>query len=89
MQQIAKILSSSNANSRLLYVVGETGIGKSVLVKKAAMYTFERRVFPSGVFYIDLKHRTDIEGIYSRIATEIGISYRLTNKELFFHIDKL
>ena len=68
--------------------MGETGIGKSVLVKKAAMYTFERRVFPDGVVYIDLKHRTDIEAIYYSIAKEMEIYNKLTPKELFAYIDK-
>ena len=52
------------------------------------MYTFERRVFPDGVVYIDLKHRTDIEAIYYSIAKELEIYNKLTPKELFAYIDK-
>ena len=44
IQHIVEIISASN-KGRILYVTGESGIGKSVVVKMAAMYAFERRVF--------------------------------------------
>ena len=39
------MLKSSDGKKKLIYVTGESGIGKSVVAKMAAMYAFERRVF--------------------------------------------
>ena len=36
---------STDGKKRLIHVIGASGIGKSVVVKLAAMYAFERRVF--------------------------------------------
>ena len=42
--------------TKCLEIYGETGIGKTSLVKKAANYMNERKLFPDGIKFIDINN---------------------------------
>ena len=44
----------STKNTKFIELYGESGIGKTTLVKAAANYMNERKLFPDGIKYIDL-----------------------------------
>ena len=65
---MVEAMSSSDTNSRVIFLTGESGLGKSDVLKTAAMYAFERRVFTDGVIYCDLKNRRDSSSIINTVA---------------------
>ena len=63
----------ANEQTRFIFLTGEAGTGKSDVLKTAAMYAFERRIFTDGVVYCDLKHRTDSSGIINALVKQLNI----------------
>ena len=63
----------SSQDTRFIFLTGDAGLGKSDVLKTAAMYAFERRVFTDGVVYCDLKHRTDSSGIINTLVKQLNI----------------
>ncbi|OMJ67077.1 hypothetical protein SteCoe_35861 [Stentor coeruleus] len=58
-KETSEILEKIHKN-RILIVYGKKGFGKSVIIKNAAKYAYDRKMFKDGVIYIDMKGNTDI-----------------------------
>ena len=63
----------ASTENRFVFLTGDPGLGKSDVLKTAAMYAFERRIFTDGVVYCDLKHRTDSSGIINSLVKQLNI----------------
>lgn len=62
--------------------LGAPGIGKSSLVISVAHFVHSRRMFPDGVFYVDLEGQK-ISTFRYAIAQSMGIPAADTNDEVF------
>lgn len=58
-KETSEILEKISKN-RILIVYGKKGFGKTVIIKNAAKYAYDRKMFKDGVIYIDMKGNTDI-----------------------------
>ena len=67
IQELVAALGKNSMDTHFINVVGETGVGKTVIVKRAAYYAFERHAFPQGVIYIDMTGRTNVSYIYREV----------------------
>ncbi|CAG9321183.1 unnamed protein product [Blepharisma stoltei] len=85
---IRKLLDLTK-NSRIVFVYGKSGMGKSLLVKSASIYACERRLFKHGVIYIDLQGKCNSSAINTTIAQSLNISWEKSKEELARIIDSL
>lgn len=60
-------------STRCVNVIGDCGNGKTMLVKLAAQYAYERRIFKDGVVYLDFFMRTDEIFLYRSIANAMNL----------------
>lgn len=60
-------------DNRCVNVNGPCGVGKTMVLKRAAQYLYERRIFKAGVVYLDICMRTDIIFLYRYIAGLMNI----------------
>lgn len=87
-KQIRKLAVSASTN-RCVEVIGQCGIGKTMLVKRAAQYVYERRIFKEGVVYLDFMMRTDIIFMYRYIASTLNLPSINNLNELCKALDNL
>lgn len=70
MQNLLEITTKN----RVVFVYGKPGIGKTLLVKSAANYACERRMFKHGVIYLDLQGKSNSSAINTIIAQSLNIT---------------
>lgn len=71
--EIREVIGMS-LTSRGVNVFGFCGMGKTTLLKRAAQYLYERRVFKDGVVYLDFFTKTDIIFLYRYISNILNLS---------------
>jgi hypothetical protein len=76
-------------SNRCVNVIGSCGIGKTMVIKKAGQYAYERRIFKDGVVYIDFLMRTDIIFLYRYIANRLNLPSFNSHKDLCNSINEL
>jgi Cdc6-like AAA superfamily ATPase len=64
---------------KLIFIEGNSGIGKSAVAKFLAHLLFDRNIFPDGVFYLNLKDCQNIESFFQQFY--IKIKYALKEKD--------
>ena len=70
--EIREIISLALAN-KYVSVIGPCGMGKTMLVKRAAQYAYDRRIFKDGVVYLDFLMKTDIIFLYRYISNTLNL----------------
>ena len=70
--EIKNLIQFSIVN-RCVNLTGPTGIGKTMLVKRAAEYSYYRRIFKDGVIYLDFLGHTDIIFLYRFISNALSL----------------
>ena len=86
--EIREILLKTLSN-RCVNIVGACGIGKTMTIKRAAHYAYERRIFKDGVVYLDFLMRTDILFLNRYIANTLNLPTFKTNEDLCTAISDL
>ena len=86
--EIREIILMTLTN-RCVNVTGLCGIGKTMVVKRAAQYAYERRIFKDGVVYLDFLMRTDIIFLYRYIANTLNLPSFNNHKDLCAVINEL
>ena len=81
IQEIVAALGK-HTDSRCINVIGDPKVGKTVLVKRAAYYAFERQAFTDGVIYIDMTGRSSFSYIYRQIENAMKTSGIKTKRDL-------
>jgi hypothetical protein len=65
--EVRKVIKGILEN-RCVNITGPCGIGKTMVLRRAAQYLYERRIFKAGVVYLDVCMRTDIIFLYRYLA---------------------
>lgn len=81
IQELVSALGKNSSDTHFINVIGESGVGKTVVVKRAAYYAFERHAFPQGVIYIDMTGRTSISYIFREVENVFKTSGIKTKQE--------
>lgn len=68
-----RILHACNAHA-LTAVYGPEGIGKCAIVHAAALHAVRRRLFPGGVFIVDLRGMRLMKEVVSALGDALGVS---------------
>lgn len=87
-QEIREILMNF-LNFRCVNVVGPCGVGKTMTIKRAAQYAYERRLFKDGAVYLDFLMRTDIKFLNRYIANTLNLPTFRNNEDLCAAISEL
>lgn len=69
-------------HSRCVNLYGEEGMGKTILLKRAGFYAYERRLFADGVVYFDFTKK-DIVFLYRTISKTLNLPVFDHYTELF------
>ncbi len=69
-------------DGRLVTVRGGPGIGKTALAIEAGHYINERRLFPDGTFFVELRGAASTDAVRFAVATAMGIEAK-DDAELF------
>jgi predicted ATPase len=59
--------------NKCVNAVGPVGVGKTMLIKRAAQYAYDRRIFKDGVVYLDFSMKTDIIFLYRFISNTLNL----------------
>lgn len=81
IQEIVAALGKNSSDTHFINVIGVSGVGKTVVVKRAAYYAFERHAFPQGVIYIDMTGRTSVSYIFREVENVFKTSGIKTKQE--------
>ena len=81
IQELVSALGKNSSETHFINVIGESGVGKTVIVKRAAYYAFERHAFPQGVIYIDMTGRISISYIFREVENVFKTSGIKTKQE--------
>lgn len=80
-EEIHKLLGFLTSN-RSVNLYGESGIGKTIMLKRAGYYAYERRLFSDGVVYFDFTKK-DIVFLYRTISKTLNLPVFDHYTELF------
>lgn len=80
-KEIHELLGLLN-NNRSVNLYGESGMGKTMMLKRAGYYAYERKLFSDGVVYFDFTKR-DIVFLYRTISKTLNLPVFDHYTELF------
>jgi predicted ATPase len=74
LEEVSRKLFQAQLHHECLTILGTGGLGKTSLVKKLAYEYNERKLFPSGVFFIDCEHATSYQQFHRHIAEAFDLA---------------
>jgi len=80
--KIMQEVISDVLDGRLVTIRGGPGIGKTALAIEVGHYIKERRLFPDGTFFVELRGAASTDAVRSAVATALGIEAK-DDAELF------
>jgi len=86
-REIMQEVVSDLLDDRLVTIHGGPGIGKTALANEAGHYINERRIFPDGTFFADLRGAASTDAVRFAIATALEIEVK-DDTELFAALSK-
>ena len=80
--KIMQEVISDVLDGRLVTIRGGPGIGKTALAVEAGHYINERRLFPNGTFFVELRGAASTDAVRFAVATALGVEAK-DDAELF------
>lgn len=86
-QEHIKQLINLALKVRCLSIYGKSGVGKSTVVKHAANYAYERKMFKDGVIYLCFEGKNDSVFLIENLASKINLPGLKCKEEICRAID--